>query len=203
MRRLSVALLAVLVVGLVAGPAAAGNKGTVKIEEVPIDLLPDNSPHPGCDFLIEFFHYPEGSEVSWVFTVHPPTSDTNGPGSVVGSDSATLDPEDANNHHLNLSRVQNIEAGLIASGVEAHPQQGFHVKLSVTGPEGPKYKVFWVECAGYPPRAAPDTSGTSAVTPTDDSAARITWGMLGAFLAAGVVLRSILRRRLALRRTGG
>jgi len=205
MRRVSVVSLAVLVVGLVAGPAlAGGNNGTVKVEEVNIDNIPDNSPHPGCEFILEWFHYDGGETVYYTFTLHPPTSDTNGPGSVITSGSLVLDPPDQSHHSLN-GRTNPIllESDLLNSGIEPHPQQGWHIKLTIEGPDGNKYKVFWVECAGYPPAAAPDTSGTSAVTPADDSAARVTWGMLGAFLAAGVVLRSIVRRRLALRRSGG
>jgi len=200
MRKLAAGLAALLMVGAMAGPSFAGNKGTVKVEEVDIDELPDNSPHPGCVFRVEWFHYADGSDVTWDFTVHPPTSDTSGPGSSVGGGADTLGPEDTNNHHLNLSVVQDLEAALLGSGIEPHPQQGWHVKLSVTGPEGNKYKVFWVECAGYPPRDL-GRIGLASNSTSADGGLGITWGVLLAVGALGALALTLRKRALATRRS--
>ena len=53
---LSAAATAMLLAG--AGGAAAanppGNNGTVKIDDTPFDDLPNNEPHVGCSFQVDF-----------------------------------------------------------------------------------------------------------------------------------------------------
>ncbi len=76
------AILAVLtvVVSLLAsgGQAGAanppGNNGTIKIDDVPFDDAPNNEPHVGCTFQVDFYGYDEGDLFADVtFVVHPPT----------------------------------------------------------------------------------------------------------------------------------
>ena len=48
-----------------AGPAGAqadppGNNGTVKIDGVEFDDHPDNEPHVGCEFQVDFYGFDEG-----------------------------------------------------------------------------------------------------------------------------------------------
>lgn len=48
--------------GGVAAPGAAaapGNNGVIKIEGVDIDDPPNNNPHQGCTFTVEFYNYDE------------------------------------------------------------------------------------------------------------------------------------------------
>jgi len=71
------------------------------------------------------------------------------------------------------------EAGLDASetytldftGIEPHPNQGFHVKLTINadGSQGAdvKYKVFWV--TGCPPVTTTTTTTTTTLPPTTTS----------------------------------
>jgi hypothetical protein len=51
-------VLALLAVASLASPAWAqdppGNNGTVKIDDVPFDDLPNNEPHVGCTFQVDF-----------------------------------------------------------------------------------------------------------------------------------------------------
>src|SRR5205823_4939334 len=134
-------------------PVFASNPGTVKIDGVPFDQVPNNEPHPGCDFELQFFGFPTGTKVSYHFNVYPPTSNTNGPGTLIdppGTVSATLPAPGV--HKLNLDTGSiDLSQGIANAGVAAQPQQGFHVKLTVATPGGHKYKVFWVECkvSGY------------------------------------------------------
>src|ERR687897_729677 len=43
-----------------AGPNPPGNNGTVKIDDIPVDDHPDNQPHVGCQFQVDFYDYDEG-----------------------------------------------------------------------------------------------------------------------------------------------
>ena len=152
-KRLLVAPVVLLMaLGLVSGPVTAANPGTVKIDGVPFDMVPNNEPHPGCLFQLQFFGFPEGTDVSYKFAVYPPTSNTNGPGTLItppGEVDVTLPAP--GNHKLNLNTGSiDLQQGLTNAGVAPHPQQGFHVKLTVTTPGGHKYKVFWVECETNP-----------------------------------------------------
>lgn len=153
-RRLLVAMSATLVIvmGFALGPVSAANPGTVKIDGVPFDLVPDNQPHPGCLFRLQFFGFPEGTDVLYKFSVHPPTSNTNGPGTLI--EPPGIVPEDLpapglKKLNLNTGPI-DLSEGLENAGVAAHPKQGFHVKLAVKTPGGYKYKVFWVECEVTP-----------------------------------------------------
>ena len=76
------ALLVSLGVGvaLVAGNASAapgnppGNNGTVKIDDTPFDDHPNNEPHVGCIFQVDFYGYDEGDlEADVTFEAWPPT----------------------------------------------------------------------------------------------------------------------------------
>jgi len=38
-----------------------GNKGTVKVDDESFDGIPDNDPHPGCQFYLQFFFFPRAT----------------------------------------------------------------------------------------------------------------------------------------------
>jgi hypothetical protein len=53
-----------------------GNNGTVKIDGVNFDDAPNNEPHPGCIFQVDFYGYDEGDYNANVrFFAIPPTGD--------------------------------------------------------------------------------------------------------------------------------
>ena len=139
-------LLALVVTAPVAAKNPAGNNGTVKIDGLEWDNHPDNEPHVGCTFEVDFYGFDEGD--LWadvIFEAHPPTGhgvlltdtifiggdDNSGGGSEAGWDA---------------SRQYDLTAALSAYPV--HPQQGYHVKLTIhaDGSQGAdtKHKVFWV-----------------------------------------------------------
>jgi hypothetical protein len=80
-KRLCAALFVatVMLVSPLIMPVTAANPGTVKIDGVPWDDVQNNEPHPGCVFRLQFFGFPENTDVSYKFAVYPPTSNTNGP----------------------------------------------------------------------------------------------------------------------------
>src|SRR5919198_6276200 len=68
-----------------------GNNGTVKVDGEPWDTGPNNEPHPGCTFEIDFYGYDEGDlEATYAFSLQSPSgSGTLDSGSVfIGGDPA-------------------------------------------------------------------------------------------------------------------
>jgi hypothetical protein len=145
-----------------------GNNGTVKIDGVEFDTHPDNEPHVGCVFQVDFYGFDEGELFADVtFDVWPPTGgmvtiledtdlfigedDNSGGGSEAGLDAeATYDLTD------------------LLADFEPHPQQGWHVKLTVNaeGSQGAdlKHKTFWVTGCEVPPPTTTTTTTTTAPT---------------------------------------
>ena len=164
-RTLGVSFVAALMATLVsAGGAWAdppGNNGTVKIDGVDFDDHPNNEPHVGCVFQIDFTGFDAGQQVSASVEGQPPTG-----GGLLASATTTLDGSGAGSITLDLSGA--------FGGITPHPQQGYHVKLTVeTGRGAGKHKVFWVECgplgsAELPPTGAGEMMGEVAPITIDD-----------------------------------
>lgn len=170
-------LLALSVVGLIvlgivwlATPASAdppGNNGTVKIDGEIFGDVPNNEPHVGCVFEVDFYGYDQGDFFANVrFTVHPPTGPfavllPEGPDVVfIGEDSNAGGGSVAG---LDATVQYDLEAAL--AGYAPHPQQGWHVKLTVNA-EGSigadvKHKVFWVSGCDPPPTTTTTHHGST------------------------------------------
>src|SRR6476619_613168 len=86
MKRLAVTLFAavgVLILGFaVTSPVSTsanavnppGNNGTIKIDREAFDDAPNNEPHVGCTFQVDFYGYDAGDlNADVTFTAHPPT----------------------------------------------------------------------------------------------------------------------------------
>jgi hypothetical protein len=144
------AVLALIAVASLANLASAapnppGNNGTIKIDDTPFDDAPDNEPHVGCVFQVDFYGYDEGDlDATVTFESHPPT----GPVRVLLTDTVFIGEDDnsggGSQAGLDASETYTLDPG----GIEPHPNQGFHVKLTVNaeGSQGAdvKHKVFWV-----------------------------------------------------------
>jgi hypothetical protein len=139
------------------GHDPAGNNGTVKIQEAgAADEIPDNDPHVGCIFNIEFRGFDKGAyDATWTLAAHPPSGQgqTVASGTVfIGEDPAGGAPDlDA------VVRLHVLDSDL--AGLARHPEQGYHLKLEVhaEGAKGAdiKHKVFWVE-------GCPSDAGTTS-----------------------------------------
>jgi hypothetical protein len=143
-----------------------GNNGTIKIDGEDFDNAPNNEPHVGCTFQVDFYGFDEGDlQADVTFESHPPT----GPVVVLLQDTVDIGEDD--------NSGGGSEAGLDASetytldftGIQPHPQQGFHVKLTVNaeGSQGAdtKHKVFWVEgCVTPTPTPTPTPSPEPSYT---------------------------------------
>ncbi|MBZ5739929.1 hypothetical protein [Nocardioides mangrovi] len=146
-----------------AGHNPPGNNGTVKIAG-PGDAVgtPSNDPHPSCTFDIEWFGYDAGSDVvsTVTFTPQAPTGDVTIGGTapsqvIVGGDDA--------GGGTDLDGRQAYD--LTFTGAP-HPQQGYHVKVTVATPHSlgndTKTKVFWVAPCDTATGTASDTPAPSA-----------------------------------------
>lgn len=144
----------------------AGNNGTVKIQEAGLpDEIPDNDPHVGCVFNIEFRGFDLGAELkgTWKLSAHPPS----GTGTVVASGEVGIG-EDSAGGAVDLDALVTVDLrNYDLSDLYRHPQQGYHLKLEVhaDGSIGAdkKHKVFWVDDCHTPPpvdAGAPDDAGT-------------------------------------------
>jgi hypothetical protein len=174
-----------------AGPNPPGNNGTVKIDDTPFDDHPDNEPHVGCVFQVDFYGYDEGDlEATVTFESHPPT----GPARELLVDTVFIGEDD--------NSGGGSEAGLDASqtytldltGIPPHPNQGVHVKLTVNaeGSQGAdvKHKVFWVSgCVPSPTTTTGDTTttttGDTTTTTTGDTTTSGATSTSGATTTSG------------------
>ena len=164
-RRSFVSLLltaSVLLTAALATPVAAqggppGNNGTVKIDRLEFDKHPNNQPHVGCNFEVDFYGFDHGD--LWadvVFEAHPPTGH-----GVLLTDTVFIGEDDnaggGSEAGWDAARDYDLTAALAA--FDAHPNQGHHVKLTVhaDGSQGAdtKHKVFWVEPCSTPPGNPP------------------------------------------------
>jgi hypothetical protein len=181
------AMLALIAVASLASPAWAqdppGNNGTVKIDDVPFDDLPNNEPHVGCTFQVDFYGYDEGDlDATVTFEAHPPTL-REGDDQVLLTDTVFIGEDDNSGGGSEAGLDASETYTLDFSGITPHPVQGFHVKLTINaeGSQGAdvKHKVFWV--TGCPPAPttttiAPTTTAapTTTVCPTTTTAGPTT-----------------------------
>lgn len=139
-----------------------GNNGTVKIDGMPWDSAPNNEPHVGCIMQIDFYGYEQGPwDAYFELGLHAPTGS-----GYLGSGWVYVG-EDANGGGTDLdgSVTYDLRPALAASGVQPHPKQGYHVRLTVEADAysigaDVKHKMFWVNCGSS------TTQGGNQVTPT-------------------------------------
>jgi hypothetical protein len=155
------ALMAVLLAIPAAGSAAkpAGNNGTVKVDGNPFDSHPNNEPHVGCVFQVDFYGFDEGDLNAHVtFSVQPPS----GTGIILEDDVFIGEDDNAGGGSTaGLDAEATFDLGGLLAGYDMHPNQGYHVKLTVDaeGSHGAdtKHKTFWVTDCDSPPPPPPPT----------------------------------------------
>ena len=176
----------------------AGNNGTVKIAELgELDGIPNNTPHPGCTFQVEWYGFDEGEDIvsTVTFAAQAPTSDV-----VIGGTEPSQVPVggDAASGAGTETGLDAVQAYTLTFDGEPHPKQGYHVKLTVETPgsigNDTKTKVFWVapceeEAVGGTEEGSDDettdeetTAEEAGVAGTQDSQDQ---GVLGTQLSAG------------------
>ncbi len=150
-----------------AGPGQPGNNGTVKIDGEEFDTHPANEPHVGCVFQVDFYGYDEGDPNADVtFHLWPPTGGTV----TILEDTVFIGQDDnsggGSEAGLDAEASYDLTAWLADS--QPHPQQGWHVKLTVNadGSQGAdmKHKRFWGSGCEAP---SPTTTTTVPTTTTE------------------------------------
>jgi hypothetical protein len=165
----AVALAGCVALGGFAAPAAfaqdpPGNNGTVKVDGVAFGAHRNNEPHVGCNFEIDFYNYDAGGlEATVTFTGQAPTGKDI---ILVDEDVVELQDDPAGGGTDVDAQVEYDLSSLVGLLGDPHPQQGFHIKLTVhaEGSKGAdtKHKVFWVKCAPTPkPSESPKPSETT------------------------------------------
>ncbi|MCU1369040.1 MAG: hypothetical protein JWO77_234 [Ilumatobacteraceae bacterium] len=155
-----------------AGPPTdpKGNNGTVKVDGAPWDDHPDNEPHPGCAFQIDFYGFDEGvGDAQVTFALQAPTTD-----GTLAVESGDLTPAiggDAAGGGTDLDASETYKLGFTG----APAKQGYHVKLTVHAPGSigadTKHKVFWVSDCDAMPEATTTTTAplTTTTAPAPDA----------------------------------
>lgn len=139
----------------------AGNNGTFKVDGLPDSDGMANEPHVPCGFRLRFFGFDEGQTGDITIAGHAPSGSgvvNERSGVLLSDDAAGGGPNDVD------AVVTYVLDDLDLSGLEAHPQQGYHLKVSLATdtPGGQKHKVFWLE----PCETTPTVGGTTVTVPT-------------------------------------
>src|SRR3954462_15934590 len=88
----AVAACAVMAGGAVAGGKPPGAHGTGKIDGHPFDTAPNNEPHVGCVFQVDFYGFDKGDyNANVTFTIQPPS----GKGRVIRRDPVFVGEDNA------------------------------------------------------------------------------------------------------------
>ena len=147
-----------------------GNNGTVKVDRVPFDDHPNNEPHAGCTFQVDFYGFDEGDQATVTFTAHPPTLREGTTDQVLLSDTLSIGEDDASGGGSEEGLDASATYTLDLAGITPHSEQGYHVKLTVTvaspqaaTPKFRKHKLFWVSGCG---QATTTTAGGSTTSST-------------------------------------
>jgi hypothetical protein len=165
---------AACLVATIPGQASAdppGNNGTVKIDGEEFDTHPDNEPHVGCVFQVDWYGFDKGDFFSHVtFAVHPPTGNE-----VILEDDVFIGEDDnsGGGSEAGLDAEATYDLTTVLQGFAPHPQQGWHVKLTTNndGSQGAdvKHKVFWVSGCETPPTTSTSTTSTSTTSTSTTS----------------------------------
>ena len=143
-------------------PDPPGDNGSIKVDGLEFDSHPDNQPHVGCVFQIDFYNFDQGDfTATMTFEGQPPT----GGGQLLTDQVFIGDDPAGGGNDLDASKTIDLSAAL--AGIPPHPVQGHHVKLTINAPgsigNDTKSKVFWVEGCVPPPTTttAPPTPSTT------------------------------------------
>ena len=189
--RISLLLLAALLgVVPVTGAGAApknppgdppGNNGTVKIDQSDqADEDKGNEPiGDDCHFWLKFYGFDNGQRAEITFAAHEPTGGKpaitdKGNGFGQAGEGVPIS-DDAAGGGQDEDAVVPYNLSAYVDGLTAHPQRGYHIKLTTTiknsdgsaVPGGVKHKVFWIKCTPAPPvtlRVAKATVGNATGT---------------------------------------
>ena len=184
--RIAIAV-AICVVGMtaaatlaVAAPSTGRSSGTIEIDARSGDNGHGNDPHVTCTFKVKFYNFDTNERVNIIFTAQPPT----GHGQVLlRLDNVLVSRDPAGGKRRDPDETLSFSINMLnLTGLTAHRNQGYHVKLTVQRlgrHGGAKHKVFWIKPCPSPspspscssPTFSPSVTSTRSTSPTQ------TWGM--------------------------
>jgi hypothetical protein len=143
-----------------------GNRGSVKVDDDEVDDQPSNHPHVNCALRVVVTRS-FGAPFDIVFAAQSPT---------------TRDGDDQQLLIVHVPEGDNatglLDLRSVVAGIVPHPQQGFHILVTVHMPGGgEKHKVIWIlkDC---PPESTttttPGATTTTTVKSTTTTAATAT-----------------------------
>ena len=105
-----------------------GNNGTIKIEGTDIQSgPPDNNPHQGCSFVVEFYNYDKGDlNATVLFEDQAPTADGG-----LKVTSGNLNPFIGGDAAGGGNDLDAKETYTLSFTGQPQPQQGYHVKITI------------------------------------------------------------------------
>ena len=151
------------------GASSPENNGTVKIDGTPLEDQPNNEPHPGCVFQVDFYGFGQGDlNATVTFAAAPPTIPAGD--RVLLTDTVFIGEDDSSGGGSEAGLDASHTYSLDFTGIEPDPQLGFHVMLTVNaeGSQGAdiKHATYWVTgCETTPPTTT--TTTTPPPTPTE------------------------------------
>jgi hypothetical protein len=123
-----------------------GNNGTVKVDRVVFDNAPDNQPHVGCTFQIDFYGFDFGNLHALVtFEAQAPSGS-----GILLQDNVFIgeDSKAGGGSTAGLDASETYDLTNAVSRLKLQPQQGYHIRLTINadGSQGAntKHKTFWV-----------------------------------------------------------
>lgn len=126
----------------------AGNNGTFKVDGLPYSDGMANEPHVACGFRLKLFGFDEGQVGDVTIMGHAPS----GSGLVASLSDVTFSDDAAGGGPNDPDATFEFTAAdLNLAGLTAHPNQGYHLKVTLSSDEGVKHKVFWFEPCTTPP----------------------------------------------------
>jgi len=140
----AVAACAVMAGGAFAGGNPPGANGTVKIDGQPFDTAPNNQPHVGCVFQVDFYGFDRGNyNASVDFDLQAPSGTRH-----LRSDTVFIGQDNAGGG-TDLDAERTYDLNMDVMRAEKHPKQGWHIKVTIGAPGAggkiaKKSKVFWV-----------------------------------------------------------
>ena len=138
------------------GGDPAGANGTVKIDALEFDAKIHNEPHVTCEFRVKFFNFDENEHGNIVFSAQAPSGKGQ---ELLRRDNELLSKDRASGGNPDPDEIYSFSANDLAlEGLTLHPQQGYHVKLTIErigAPGAGKHKVFWLQPC--PPSTTPSS----------------------------------------------
>jgi LPXTG-motif cell wall-anchored protein len=132
----------------------------VKIDDVPADDSIKNEPHVDCGFAVKFFDFDANQHANIIFTVQPPTGSGT---ELLRRNNVLVSTDAAGGGKPDPDEIFNFSASQLGLGAYTpHPQQGYHIKLTVEiigAPGAGKHKVFWVQPCAEKTSSSPSTGG--------------------------------------------